>query len=1308
MGRCAAVLAHLQSFKYTRKPAGATIALRWYSVGVSPKRIMGTPVVCSAATMLPAPRGFARVCRNRGVKAGILNLDMNLSIGFIRRLSGSILTLSLVASMPARAAQRANGAVHWTRTGDALAVSTPIYHLVMDARTGAPRTLTMHGRPALAFGAGGWWRLTFANGAPLNASDCRPQISHTGPDLHGVYTSPRAIVNLQVHFEEDRFDIRSTVQPGTGSAAAVTGLATPVEIHFAPDQLNRLYFPLELGIGLKRSFFEKQPEDHPAAWGRTSIGAAGAAAVGVSPTAMRDYNEPAVPAQVTPAGREWLGDAADSLNGWRVRTPRPPVAKPAVTLLDTSSGPLLSLERVDGGYGWFIRWGGIFSDQDDARVRLASARVAAALWQRPVASGDKIPAPQNWVGRPLREVAPPVIGIIDLDSSSHEADWRAALAPIGCTIRDLHSPTEILKSLNDRSCWLIVNPYDELLPATAERQQEMASAIRAYVAHGGVWLHTGAAPFFYVLQAVPYLTLTSSYPDAFSDFIHLDTASGQISVYGVRDPAAIFVPAQLTVSGGAGGGTVNREVITWVAPGQKWTAPITRFRFGIAAQKSIREYASANGFTRPLASKLSPARLAILKRSVLLNYDGATYTDEARGIALLPRPLLIHVADYLHGGFDKQYPDHLPPNPAHGTPGEFAAFIRAVHAAGDLFMPYTNPTWWCDHPRGPTFVRDGTAPLLKDRQGKNVREVYGPNDGWSLCAFHPDAIAAEKTILRQFTQQYPADVLFQDQIGARSPTYDFNPASPTPYAYTQGMLNIAGRDSKSLPLGTENGFDAAMNSETLFCGVAWGIVPTNPAPDWRQLWKNSYPAGTWQLAPLALRMAHDRVIFTLHDLGQFVTNRETLSWAMALGYHLSFRTNAQAVSSVKNRQWIDWLAALQKAIGPSLDGAPLTEWSEPAPGVYAARWGALAITANTTAAPYRINSRVTLSSYGFYVSDAGAKLTAGWLNQYEGHTYPDGYAFVRQGSRLSVYQPEGAVVVLPAGRPIRIGGAVLPARSTAHGQEVTLPISQPTISIPAALRGVAPRNRAAPPRFVGVIDIPWMTYGWASTQAADWEKGLAAPLEDLGLKVRPLRSEQDLKSALNDTADFLGIVNPYGEHFPISGPGSEQETLSAIRSYCEHGGAWFETSGYPFFQAVYAAPGGQAGTDPGGPGGLAFLGYHVDDLGNAPPPVTLQVTPVGKNWLGPALSATLSHATAVVNRPFAAGTRSLVLVKGAGIDYVAGVRPAGWGWLWRIGGSDPPASISIPVVTAILRRLDTSPPIPVTPSPDRYLYQLQL
>lgn len=47
-------------------------------------------------------------------------------------------------------------------------------------------------------------------------------------------------------------------------------------------------------------------------------------------------------------------------------------------------------------------------------------------------------------------------------------------------------------------------------------------------------------------------------------------------------------------------------------------------------------------------------------------------------------------------------------------------------------IPYTNPTWWCDEPKGPTFQKAGQGPLLKLLNGKPSPERYAQNTGFTV------------------------------------------------------------------------------------------------------------------------------------------------------------------------------------------------------------------------------------------------------------------------------------------------------------------------------------------------------------------------------------------------------------------------------------------------------------------------------------------------------------------------------------------------------------------------------------------------
>jgi hypothetical protein len=389
----------------------------------------------------------------------------------------------------------------------------------------------------------------------------------------------------------------------------------------------------------------------------------------------------------------------------------------------------------------------------------------------------------------------------------------------------------------------------------------------------------------------------------------------------------------------------------------------------------LGEYGRRNGYTRGLSEKASPQVVEQLKRSILLKVTTRDLKKSARIAEQLPFPVLFHVADYLHGGFDKQYPDHLPPHPDVGTPEDLSSLIRACRAHGHLFMPYTNPTWWCVNPKGPTFEREGDAPLLRDFSGEVVPESYGSSaiQGYAVCPWHPAVRAANETIRRQFTQQYPVDVLFQDQVGARGPRWDTNRAAPHPGAYLEGIHRIARADSAFVPLGTEDGHDRLINWELMFCGLSWPWLPNRPSHS-RVLYEDLWPRDSWRIEPLALRLAHDKVFFYHHDLGGFVRNRRDLSITLAMGYGLSWWTRTEEPSPAE-RDWIERLCRVQAAVGPRCAGRPLAEFDYLAPEVIRSRWGDLEIVANLTSETWKVDAETELAPEGFLARSPD--LTAG-------------------------------------------------------------------------------------------------------------------------------------------------------------------------------------------------------------------------------------------------------------------------------------------------------------------------------------------
>jgi hypothetical protein len=81
---------------------------------------------------------------------------------------------------------------------------------------------------------------------------------------------------------------------------------------------------------------------------------------------------------------------------------------------------------------------------------------------------------------------------------------------------------------------------------------------------------------------------------------------------------------------------------------------------GRSAAEALRSYCTQNAITRRLDGKLPPALLARFLQAVLVYYTG-NCAEKLAHVDKLPVPALVHFADHLKGGFDKEYRDHLPP-----------------------------------------------------------------------------------------------------------------------------------------------------------------------------------------------------------------------------------------------------------------------------------------------------------------------------------------------------------------------------------------------------------------------------------------------------------------------------------------------------------------------------------------------------------------------------------------------------------------------------------------------------------------------
>ena len=1227
--------------------------------------------------------------------------------------------------------------------GDEIVLSGEGYAISFSASNGSIFSLTQKGKgkSVLRGGEHGLWQVRFQDKTEIKAADFgadsnerffKYEIDEAANAIRMIFNGPEIGVNVTATGHEDSVDFSAQVTP---KEKTVLDFFLPARLRFDPEQVERFVFPIggnySVGVAFNAAFF--RPQDEPVGWDSRTVGSKGYVALYGDPLDEREYHDPPTTLKVTAEGSKWLGtELVKRVAGAKAVVNRPSTRKQAdLVLVDSPNGPYFSACHL-GGKGLIWRIGGTVSMLGK---RLGKQDVTDMLMAVIGKLSASPPAGRNKLGI----VAPPKYGPKYRWAGAR--DWLKTLRSCRAVTTgkvqqvELVGPRDMIGAMKVREFFAILNPYGEGIPVLEDGGIEAAvKPIGQYVRAGGNWFEISGYPFYYELHPKRYVSIERKYPNAFADFLHLDARTGSASLFGVqpqewppwegaKNKKAIFVPRRLGCGGDEQGGYGESCFATYVKPDETWQSPTVRLGIGKSAVDGIQAYCEANQIKRKLKDKMSPELLEKFKRSVVLSYGG-NCRDKIASLESLPVPTMLFFADYLKGGFDKEYPDHLPPRADFGTPEEFRAFIAKAHGLGHLVMPYVNPTWWCDHPRGPTFKREGEEPLLRKLDGELSYECYGKNDGYTVCHWHPAVQAANRQIVRQFTDEYPVTVLFQDQNAARAWRYDTNPASPTPYAYFDGLISQAAEDyTKGTPLSTEGGCDRLVNYESQFSGLSFDLVPLGYTRQGIRLMKYEYPPKTWEVFPVALYIAHDKTAMIHHFILR-VSNEEILAWTMGIGFSLNY--GSHATSAFAKDEWFKWLDRLQKSVCARYVGEPLRAFehdrgSGPTPaddGVLRATYDKIKVTTNL--GPVRLSeSGRDLAPYGFYMTGPG--LVAASLRSLGGMDFGDeGMAFVAEGNARKadvwVFAPQEREVAVEL--PLGMSGDV--SIAVENGRAVTTTVRDRVVNFRLPLR--PGRKRMTPPTAladkascdwpgsrpaIGVLNISGMGAG----TGVAWSKAFQdSPLcKEFGLSVRDITTVQELVVALKaGPGQWFTIINPYGEGFPITAPGKWREMIEAIRQYVNNGGCWWETSGYSLYSA-YAPKGDGWQRELVGRGGMALLGIPVVWGDVKELPQLLRVPPEGGSWLGKDLGALVEKSASMVNRGLPRGARDpghVTLVAGDNADFIGGYRLDGWGWFWRIGGFSPNPGVALPVAVAATEHVYTHPPVPVKPGGEKYLWHI--
>jgi len=529
--------------------------------------------------------------------------------------------------------------------------------------------------------------------------------------------------------------------------------------------------------------------------------------------------------------------------------------------------------------------------------------------------------------------------------------------------------------------------------------------------------------FFDYLAQKPdhqYVAKYPGYPGMFADYVSLKTSKGQIAIYSLYGDGPIHSLAlgfiHDTVPYIPGGTYYYHSFGTWLPDGAAWQSPWVRVRVSQDHAQTVLAYREDNGLDHfaSLAEKLG-ARYEQIVRSPLYKADadqlGIPFSQYQAFLAQVPYPGMLHLVAYQPGGHDENYPDFLPPDPAHGTTASFAAMFWQAQARGFLVMPYTNPTWWDDesptlkHLPGSLQIRDLA---VLNAQGQPVDEYYGVHYGYVMSPYPTYVRQRLCRLGRQMTVTVPSNLLFEDQIGARPWLRDFNPSAPYAMSYIQGWQELLAwlRNCRpAVPIETELGFDRLAEIESGFHGSV--VLPQ--VLGYTSGW---WGENTWRPYPLATMLVRDKALFYQHDLAPetFTTNKAQLAWNLAMGYQLSYDLVPSQFGGGLASDWLKVVGAFQHIALWSYAGERLTGYASLAGSVTQTSFETCTVVANwDDANPYTTDG-FTLASQGALLR-CGGQLTAGVFTGYNSQPLSLGDHYLieqRSPLQVTIWQPKGA------------------------------------------------------------------------------------------------------------------------------------------------------------------------------------------------------------------------------------------------------------------------------------------------------------
>lgn len=518
----------------------------------------------------------------------------------------------------------------------------------------------------------------------------------------------------------------------------------------------------------------------------------------------------------------------------------------------------------------------------------------------------------------------------------------------------------------------------------------------------------------YFDQRPDYESSYPGYPGMFADFFWISTVGGSMTVYSIGniDP---LTPLNLGLyyynSGGNDYTCFSHRFGIWRWQGQSFTSPVVRMRIGQMKTEAAVTYRTDNSLDkyRTLPEKFGGLyEMVVSSPEIKMDasvikipfnlYDSLLFPN-------LPVPSILHFAGFQPGGFDRNTPDIFPPDGRYGTTADFANMVLTAKSRGFLSMPYTNPTWWDGS--SPTFLSLPSPLTVKDvavmtYRGTPLYEIYDRGGGYTVCPWVPFVIDRLDAAMNQIKTEVYSDMVFEDQIGARSWWFDFNDSSPSITSYMDGWIEHT-RKYKDNLLATEQGFDRLAESETAFYGSVLYFKMTGEA---QRFWGTD----TWEPYPLIQLMLRDKVLLYQHDLSdQTMTyTKENLIWNLTFGYQLNY----QITNSYKDDyDWLKMVGMFQRDVLSEYADELMKDFEYLDPYLSKTDFQNFTVYTNWDPNTARTVGKHTVSPSGSVVLANDGSVCAGKFAGYNGNALTAGDHYIiekRNSAYILLEQPLGA------------------------------------------------------------------------------------------------------------------------------------------------------------------------------------------------------------------------------------------------------------------------------------------------------------